>query len=117
MAGIQFVIQGTAGQVLEAVRTVAQKEGFEVSADPDGRLTTRKGNFVLSIALGAFIAYCDFKFAAVQDAQGAVQLTLTRNNPWWTGLIGISRVKKAANRLADGLGQLLGPSIQSRKDI
>lgn len=116
MAGFDFVIQGTADQALEAVRAAATAEQFEVSTTPDGRLSAKKGNFALSIALGAFIAYCDFTFATQPDGANT-RLTMTRNNPWWTGLIGISRVKKAATRFADGIQQSAGARVQSRREI
>ena len=116
MAGFDFVIQGTAEQALDAVRAAAQAEQFEVSTNADGRLSAKKGNFGLSIVLGAFIAYCDFTFAAQPDGPNT-RLTMTRNNPWWTGLIGISRVKKAATRFADGIQQSAGGRVQSRREM
>ncbi len=116
MAGFDFVFQGTAEQALDAVRAAAQTEQFEVSTTPDGRLSAKKGSFGLSIVLGAFIAYCDFTFAT-QPNDGGTRLTMTRNNPWWTGLIGISRVKSAATRFADTLQNTAGARIQSRKDV
>lgn len=116
MAGFDFVMQGTADQALEAVKATAKAEQFEVSTDPDGRLSAKKGNFAASIVLGAFIAYCDFKFATQPDG-GNTRLTMIRNNPWWTGLIGISRVKKAATKFADGIQQSAGARVQSRKEV
>ena len=116
MAGFDFVMQGTAEQSLNAVRAAAQAEQFEVSTAPDGRLSAKKGNFGLSIVFGAFIAYCDFTFATTAEGSNT-RLTMTRNNPWWTGLIGISRVKKAATRFADVLQQNPDSRVQSRTEI
>ena len=116
VAGFDFVVQGEAGDVLDDVAEAAVAEQFAVTTDPDGRLAVRRGSFALSIVLGAFIAYCDFKIGAVPAGDG-VRLSLTRNNPWWTGLIGISRVKKAAARLADAIQQRLGARVRSRTEV
>ena len=117
MAGYDFVILGTSEEALQAVRDAAQAEQFEITGEPDGGLAARKGNFALSILLGAFIAYCEFKFAAQPAGAGAVRLSMKRNSPWWTGLIGVSRVKKAALRFADLVEQSLGDRMQSRTEV
>jgi hypothetical protein len=117
MAGLQFVVQGTADEALSAIEETARTSGFTVSVDAEGRLVARRGSFGLSILLGAFIAYCDFKFAAAPEGKDAVRVTMTRNNPWWTGLIGISRVKKAAGRLVDDIEKSLGPRFQNRTEV
>ncbi len=117
MAGVDFVVRGAEEEVLATVGEAARGEEFAVAMEPDGRLAARRGNFALSIVLGAFIAYCDFKFTLAPAGSDTVRLSLVRNNPWWTGLIGISRVKKAATRLADAVQRALGPRVISRTDV
>jgi hypothetical protein len=117
MAGVDFVVRGAEDEVLATVREAARAEQFDVAMEPDGLLAVRRGSFALSIVLGAFIAYCDFKFMLEPAVGDTVRLSLVRNNPWWTGLIGISRVKKAAARLADAVHRALGPRVVSRTDV
>lgn len=117
MAGFDFVIQGTEAEALEAVRTAAQAEQFEVVQEADGRFAAKKGSLPMSIFLGAFIAYCDFKFTTAPAGSGLVKLGMQRNNPWWTGLIGINRVKNAATRYADGIEKTLGPRLKSKTPV
>lgn len=117
MAGFDFVIEGNATDALEAVRAAAQAEQYEFAQFAEGKATAKKGSLGLSIVLGAFIAYCDFKFTTEPAGSGLVKLGMTRNNPWWTGLIGINRVKNAATRYADGIERTLGPRMKSRTPV
>ena len=116
MAGFDFVIHGTADLAFAAVRAAAQAEHYEVSEDEDGGLRARKGNFASSLVLGAFFPVYELEFE-VQAEGPNVRLTMTRNHPWWTGMIGISRVKKAAVRFADAIQHSAGAQVRSRKAI
>ncbi|MBX3460167.1 MAG: hypothetical protein KF696_09450 [Planctomycetes bacterium] len=67
-------------------------------------LSVGKGSLAASIFVGAFVAYCDFKVHISALPDGNTQLLLERNSPWWTGLIGVGRVKRKAVELADAYG-------------
>jgi hypothetical protein len=60
---------------------------------------------VLSIFVGAFVAYCDFEIEIEEGRhEEDVDIVINRNSPWWTGIIGIGRVKSRARELAEAIG-------------
>ena len=82
--------------------------------------SARQGNLALSIFFGAFVAYCDFKLNVVFPGDGTSHLILERNKPWWTGAIGLSRVKGRAVDLANAIHNALGQAgfaILDRREI
>lgn len=98
MPGARISVLGDPRAIWPVLERTAQTMGF--SARTVGNLMKiQKGNLVASIFLGAFIAYCEFS-ATMQPnpSPGWTDLVLTRNTPWWTGAIGVSRVK---NRLRE----------------
>src|SRR5262245_50178422 len=82
------------------VRKAARRLDFDVDEIEPGEFQLTKGNFLLSLLLGAFIAYCKFQGTICRKGDDT-EITLTRNSPWWTGAIGVSRVKSRAKELAD----------------
>jgi hypothetical protein len=89
-------------------RNVARDLEFDVERDDDFAFTAGKGNLLVSILLGCFIAYCRFEVDIVRGKyDGEVEISISRNNPWWTGLIGIGRVKKRAKELADEIADAI----------
>ena len=46
-----------------------------------------------------------FEHTIVPDGTSAI--SIVRNRPWWTGAIGVMRVKKRADLLGDGVGGAL----------
>lgn len=105
MAGVRLTIRGTPEAVIESAARTAQGLGFEVLPSSPRSLAIRRGNLLLSIFLGAFVAYCDFLATAESQPDGTTRLSLQRNTPWWTGVIGVSRVKKKARELADTISR------------
>jgi len=103
MAGSVIVTDIEFKKTMKLVRFVAKEEGFAVKRVDDDELTIRKGNLVASIFLGAFIAYCEFNASFRVDRRGGVEIELERNSPWWTGFIGVGRVKSAFKKLIDAI--------------
>ncbi len=100
MAGITIVTDLDPKAALKTVKSVAKGLGFAVYRVDDWELQVQKGNLVASIFLGAFIAYCNFQ-VFVEETRSRVKIVIERNTPWWTGFIGIGRVKTMAKNLAD----------------
>lgn len=99
---------------------VAQSMGYEIARLDEWSHSARQGNLALSIFFGAFVAYCDFKLNVVFPGDGTSHLILERNKPWWTGAIGLSRVKGRAVDLANAIHNALGQAgfaILDRRDI
>lgn len=98
--GFRMVVQGMQPpQIGQIAASVAQQQGYAVSARPDGTTAIGKGNLIAGIFLGAFIKYCNFTLSIVPRPDGTQEMFIFRNTPWWTGAIGVSRVKKAAAEL------------------
>lgn len=103
MAGSVIVTDMEVNKAMKLVRFVAKEEGYAVRRIEEDELTIRKGDLASSIFLGAFVAYCFFNARFDFDRQGGVEIELERNNPWWTGFIGVGRVKSAFKKLIDAI--------------
>jgi hypothetical protein len=88
---------------ITAASEAAQRLDFMVREAGDWELNVRKGNLALSIFVGAFVAYCDFRIFVEQRRNDSIKITLERNTPWWTGLIGVQRVKNRAKEIEEFL--------------
>jgi hypothetical protein len=103
MAGSSIVTDMDRETAVRLVGTVARDEGFSVERVEDDELKVGQGNLIASIFLGAFIAYCDFKVVFHPEPGNRVEIEMNRNNPWWTGIIGIGRVKNIFKKLVDAI--------------
>ena len=110
MAGHQFSVNLPVKTVAKVTKEVAGESQFRVDETDLFNFHLLKGNFAVSLLAGAFIAYCDFAVELEDDEEGGTMFTLHRNTPWWTGLIGVSRVKTAAKKLADEIAEELEDS-------
>lgn len=118
MAGITIVTDLDPKDALRTVRSAAKELGFKVYRVDDWELQIQKGNLFASIFLGAFIAYCNFQ-VFIEESRNKLKIVIERNTPWWTGLIGVSRVKGQAKSLADMVEDDIedgGGKIYARKD-
>jgi hypothetical protein len=105
MAGFFLLTDMEPAKVRKAVARLGRRLGFAVHQPEDWEFELTQGNLLLSIFLGAFIAYCDFRVTINEGRrEGTVEIEIERNRPWWTGWLGVSRVKKRAKQLADELG-------------
>ena len=91
----------SAETVREVIHSVSPPQKFTVQDEGPGRYRVRRGSLGLSIFAGAFVAYCNFVVHVAPEGEGT-RVTLQPNSPWWTGLIGVGRVKKVAKALLDG---------------
>lgn len=120
MPGTAYITNGDPGALMDVAIHVAGGLGYGVEETAPGTLSVKQGSFVASLFLGAFIAYCDFKVVVHSPGDGSAHLVLERNSPWWTGVIGVNRVKKRARELADAYGNELvarGVPIVSRNEF
>jgi len=100
MAGMRITTTLPADEAKRAVMDAAKDLGFSYTQVDTVAWQATKGNFAMSIFVGAFIAYCNFRITTTPSAQGT-EVFIQRNKPWWTGLIGVSRVAKQAKLLAE----------------
>ena len=113
MAGHAYITAGDPDLLKDVAIHVAGGMGYGVEDMGPGSLKISQGSFAASIFLGAFIAYCDFQVQILVPGDGTSHLVLERNNPWWTGVIGVNRVKKRARELADAYGnELVARNVQ-----
>ena len=116
MDGCLLTVRGEAAQVKQTFESAAVAGGFTVTPVDPWTLKAQKGNMAMSIFLGAFIAYCDFTGRISTAPDGSIQLAIERNKPWWTGLIGVNRVKNACNSLGDDVQRALGAACVGRQN-
>lgn len=110
MAGLRMGFRASPDAILGAAGTAAHVAGYRVTPKGPQEVWAQKGNFALSLLIGAFIAYCNFRLVVEALPDGVAQLTLYRNTPWWTGVIGVSRVKSKAKELADLIAKTIAAS-------
>jgi hypothetical protein len=104
MAGWKLEVDLGQSKVFKIAKRVAKEEGFHVVEVDDYHFEAKRGSLPLSIIAGALVAYCDFKIE-VEAYDDATDLVLTRNTPWWTGVLGVSRVKNWAKHLVDEIAK------------
>ena len=120
MAAILIVTNAPPEYLRDASLSISQDTGFSTAPLADWSFAAQQGSLAMSLLFGAFIAYCDFKIHIVGPGDGTTQLVLERNNPWWTGLIGVGRVKRRANDLMNAIMLQLssqGISILDRREL
>lgn len=107
MPGTQYITNMPSQQLKDLAIHVAGGMEFGVQDIAPWSLAVTKGSLAASIFVGAFVAYCDFKVHIAVLPDGNSQLVLERNSPWWTGFIGVGRVKTKALELADAYGDAI----------
>jgi hypothetical protein len=108
MAGIVIVANNIdAEAAFKIAGKVARRLEFATHRIDDWEWEATKGSLVASIFLGAFIAYCDFRIWVEEERDRSVAISIERNCPWWSGIIGVNRVKNQAAALADAIEEAL----------
>ncbi len=100
MAGYKLRTDLSAKTAYNIARKVARDLDFSLTKQGDNAFSVEKGNFPLSIFLGAFVAYCHFQ-VDIEEYDDSTDIIIERNSPWWTGWIGVKRVQARAKELAD----------------
>mgnify|MGYP000160611461 CR=1 FL=1 len=103
--GNVLVTNAAASQALATVQGAAHSLGFRMQQTSPWTFQAQKGSLAAGIFLGAFIAYCNFGVTIAQMPDGMTAISIVRNRPWWTGAIGVMRVKKRADELGNAVGQ------------
>jgi hypothetical protein len=119
MAGLKFTTDLDAESLYKIAYRRAQDMGFTVREAGESAFTAKSGNMALSIAVGALSVYCDFRLS-IEEYDDGNELVLERNTPWWTGMIGVSRVKNRANELMKNIKdevELRGGRILREKEF
>jgi hypothetical protein len=101
MPGIRMLTDLNPEAAVKTVSRVARRLSFSVYHTGDWELVAQKGNMLLSVFVGAFVAYCYFRISVYAERGERIEIEIQRNTPWWTGVIGVNRVKNWAKSLAD----------------
>jgi hypothetical protein len=119
MAGHIIVTNLEEKTALKLARDVARDLDFNVERTDEFTFNASKGNLALSIFVGAFVAYCNFTIEINRAKyEGEVEIVINRNSPWWTGVIGVNRVKSRAKELAEEIADAIekeGGKVLSEK--
>ena len=119
MAGHLLVTDLPAEKAYRLARRVAADLQYEVQPFDDHAFTAQKGSLAASIFVGAFIAYCNFKIY-VDERRADTEIRIERNSPWWTGIIGVNRVKTRVKELANALADRIedeGSRVLKERDF
>lgn len=104
MAGLIITAELPREEALKIARKIARDHDYSLETLGKWVFRASQGSLTLSILLGAFIAYCDFEVEVVDSRyEDEVDIIINRNNPWWTGFIGVGRVKNRARDLAGAI--------------
>ena len=120
MPGHLYVTQGLPEHLLDISGQVASAMGYSITQVGPWTLKLQQGSLAASLFVGAFTAYCDFTVNILIPGDGTAHLVLERNTPWWTGFLGVRRVKGRAIDLADAYGNEMvrqGVPIIQRNDF
>src|SRR5438128_1495449 len=100
MAAIKLTTNVDPEKVHVIARRSAEEQGYRTEG-AKGRwdFSARQGSMALTFFLQALATYCDFRITIDRTSAGT-ELIVERNSPWWTGKIGVNRVKARAEDLA-----------------
>jgi hypothetical protein len=121
MAGHIIITDLDEKAALKLARDVARELDYNVERTDEFTFHATKGNLALSIIVGAFVAYCYFTIEINPGKYaGEVEIIINRNSPWWTGVLGVNRVKKRAKELAEEIADAIekdGGKVVREKDF
>lgn len=107
MAGFALSTNAQPLHVRDTAVNCASGMGFAIIPETDWTFRASKGNMVVAVLAGAFVPVCRFRLAITSSPDGMTHLQVERNSPWWTGAIGIRRVKNRARDLTTAIGSAL----------
>jgi len=107
LPGNHLVTNAPAQHVLGVTQHAAGALGFRTHPTSPWSFSAQKGNLAVSILFGAFIAYCNFNVYVSQSPDGNTAVSIVRNSPWWTGVIGVRRVRRRADELGNAIAGTL----------
>jgi hypothetical protein len=82
---------------------VARHLNYSVLFVGDTELTVRKGSVLANLVVGAVVPICDFRVSVRAAPDKSVEVAIQVNRPWWSGMLGLKRVKARADELADAI--------------
>lgn len=104
-------------RAIAAALDAAQRLAFAIQPVTGREFVARRGSLFKSWLLGPFAPYCKFRVSAVALEDGASEVVVQRNSPWWTSYTGLRKVDAAALRLAEAVAKALtaaGGNVFSR---
>jgi hypothetical protein len=122
MAGVKVLTDLDAHKALRSAWRAAQNQGYNLtSAGLDiPRFEAKKGHALFRILAGPLAPYCQFRVSVETYASGT-EIVLEKNMPWLTtGALGVRRVNRQADELADAIGTALqedGGKVLEKKEF
>jgi hypothetical protein len=120
MAGFALSTNAPPLHVRDTAVNCAASMGFAVVPETDWAFRASKGSTLAGALLGAFIPVCRFRLSVTSSPDGMTHLQVERNSPWWTGAVGIRRVKNRARDLTTAIGSALssqGAMVQPPREF
>jgi hypothetical protein len=102
MAGIFLIVNQGAETAFKVVAGAARALHYTVTCLADGELSLRRGSLIAGLVVGPFVPYCDFR-VSFHSRERETEIRLELNKPWWTGTIGLKRVRGRAEELAGAI--------------
>ena len=106
MSGFKMTTNLGVDRAFRQAFKTAGEQGFTVTPEGDKGFRAERGNAGLAALLGALNPPCRFD-VTIESRDGATEITIERNNPWLTGLLGVRKIKKRAQLLAAGISAAL----------
>src|SRR5580700_2886287 len=100
MLGITITTNLESARAIDLARQAAAQLAFSIHPVTDKEFLARKSSLGSSLLLGPFVAYCRFRISVIEFEDAQVDVVLQRNFPWWSGFIGVGKVRAWALRLA-----------------
>jgi hypothetical protein len=69
----------------------------------DNELSVKKGSVLGNLVVGAVVPVCDFRVSVRPALDKSVEVAIQVNRPWWSGMLGLKRVRAKADELADAI--------------
>jgi len=100
MAGLSITVNLSVEECLNVVGNSARKLNYTVIFLGERELAIRKGSLLGTLLVGAVAPQCDFR-VSVEERPSCRDILIRINRPWWSGLVGMQRVRARAKELAD----------------
>jgi hypothetical protein len=107
MVGLSVVGNLSFDETFKIVSQAARRLNYAVLFLDEGELAIRKGSFFANLIVGAAAVYCNFRVSVQPKSDGAVEVLIRVNRPWWSGIWGMRRVRGRAEELADAVASAL----------
>jgi len=90
-------------QTIRIVASAARQLGYSVGFTGDWELTLKKGGLLSNLLAGPLAPPRDFRVVVRERSDKTVEVSISLNKPWWSGMVGLRRLRSQAQALADAV--------------